>query len=154
MNDWGRLLGENMLDQLPALCPGVVANGLPVFAACGVMSIWSSLSSGSKASASSESLLDSANMDMLPTDPAPVVLSPFPIPQEPPRFGESSTMELRCGRFGIIMPFCVMVGEESGEDWSARVEWCRFVHARENSAPRDRRGSTEAGEAYVLRASS
>jgi hypothetical protein len=52
------------------------------------------------------------------------------------------------------MPFCVIVGEESGEDCSARVEWWRLVHARENSAPRDRRGRSEAGEAYVFRASS
>jgi hypothetical protein len=33
-------------------------------------------------------------------------------------------MELARGFLeGIIMPFWVMVGEESGDDWSARVEW-------------------------------
>lgn len=55
---------------------------------------------------------------------------------------------------GILIPFCVIVGDESGEDWSGRVEWCRLVQARENSAPRERRGSSDAGEAYVFRASS
>ena len=40
-----------------------------------------------------------------------------------------------------------MVGEESGEAWSARVEWCRLVAAREKSMPRDRRGKMLVGEA-------
>ena len=44
----------------------------------------------------------------------------------------------------IIPPLPPTVGEESGEDVSARVEWCRFVQALEKSRPRDRRGSTEA----------
>lgn len=69
--------------------------------------------------------------------------------------GESSSIELERGfRGGILIPFCVMVGEESGEDWSGSVEWWRLVQALENSAPRDRRGRTEAGDAYVLRESS
>lgn len=116
-----------MLDQVPPLCPGVDAeNGFPNFAACGVMSIWSSLSSGSIGSPSSELLLDSANMFMLPTELDAPALSPFPIPH---KFwlilGESRFIEF--GRFplpGIIMPpFWVMVGDESGEGWSASVEW-------------------------------
>jgi hypothetical protein len=51
---------------------------------------------------------------------------------------------------GILIPFCVIVGEESGEDWSGSVEWWRLVQALENSAPRERRGNSDAGEAYVL----
>ena len=47
-----------------------------------------------------------------------------------------------------------MVGEESGEDCSARVEWWRFVAAREKSRPRDRLGSTLEGEPYVCEWSS
>ena len=49
-------------------------------------------------------------------------------------------------RDGIVTPREPMIGEESGEDCSARVEWCRFVQALEKSNPRDRRGRTE-GEA-------
>lgn len=71
--------------------------------------------------------------------------------------GDSSNMELERGfPCGILIPFCVIVGDESGDDASGRVEWWRLVHARENSAPRERRGSSDAGDpdAYVLRESS
>lgn len=34
------------------------------------------------------------------------------------------------------------------------VEWWRFVHALEKSKPRDRRGSNDAGEPYVVEESS
>lgn len=43
----------------------------------------------------------------------------------------------------------VMVGEVSGDDCSASVEWCRFVAAREKSKPRDLRGSMLKGDPYV-----
>lgn len=40
-----------------------------------------------------------------------------------PRAGESSTIELiEAFRDGMVTPLCVMTGEESGEDCSARVE--------------------------------
>ena len=69
--------------------------------------------------------------------------------------GDSIIIEFARGLLvGILIPFCVMVGEESGEDWSGSVEWWRLVQALENSAPRERRGSSDAGEAYVLWASS
>jgi hypothetical protein len=42
-----------------------------------------------------------------------------------------------------------MVGDESGLEASARVEWCRLVAAREKSKPRDRRGKILVGDAYV-----
>lgn len=48
-------------------------------------------------------------------------------------------------RWGIAMPRPPTIGDESGED-SARVEWWRFVHAREKSRPRDRRGRTDPGD--------
>lgn len=48
-------------------------------------------------------------------------------------------------RDGIMMPFCVMVGEESGEDWSTSVEWWRLVQAREKSSPLEWRGSIVDG---------
>jgi hypothetical protein len=48
-------------------------------------------------------------------------------------------------RCGMVTPRPPTVGDESGDD-SAMIEWCRFVHAREKSSPRDRRGSTEPGE--------
>lgn len=46
-----------------------------------------------------------------------------------------------------------IVGEESGSAWSARVEWCKLVAAREKSRPRDLRGSM-FGEAYMCEWSS
>lgn len=49
---------------------------------------------------------------------------------------------------GIIIPRPPIVGEESGEDCSANVEWCRLVQALEKSRPLDRRGRTEAAGAY------
>ena len=64
--------------------------------------------------------------------------------------GESSTIELERAERALRWP---AVGDESGDGWSARIEWCRLVHARENSAPRDRRGSRDAGDAYGLGAS-
>lgn len=149
--------GENMFDHMPGLLPtGCPPNGV-FLAACGVINMGSSWSSGSMGSPSSDALLESSDPSMLilPTElDAAVVLPPFPHVCRP-TLGESRTMELPRGlRDGIIMPFCVIVGDESGDDCSARVEWWRWVQARENSAPRDRRGSSEAGEAYVLRESS
>jgi hypothetical protein len=47
-----------------------------------------------------------------------------------------------------------MVGDESGEDFSAKVEWWRFVAAREKSRPRDLLGRTLEGEPYVCEWSS
>jgi hypothetical protein len=125
--------------------------------ACGVPIMGSSLSSPSSGSTSSDELLDSSDpiMLMLPTELDAAVLSPLPQPPCMLILGEFMSIELERGlRDGILMPFCVIVGDESGEDCSGSVEWWRFVQALENSAPRDRRGSSEAGEAYVLRASS
>lgn len=143
--------GENMVGgQAPGLLPvGAPPNGVLFFIACGVISIGSSLSSGSIGSPSSEVLLESSDPSilMLPTELEAAVLSPAPHAACMFTFGESNTMEFPLGFLGIIMPFCVIVGEESGEDWSARVEWWRLVHALENSAPRDRRGRRDAGDA-------
>lgn len=152
----GTFPGENMFDHMPGLFP---AGGPPnggFLTACGVINMGSSLSSLSIGSPSSDPLLESSDpsMLMLPTELEAAILSLFPhicmlI------LGESSTMEFPRGlREGIIMPFCVIVGEESGDDCSARVEWWRLVQALENSAPRDRRGRRAAGAAYVLRESS
>lgn len=92
---------------------------------------------------------------MLPTELEGAVLPP--LLQAPCEliFGESIIIELARGFLeGILIPFCVIVGEESGDDWSGNVEWWRLVQALENSAPRERRGNSDPGEAYVLRASS
>lgn len=122
----GRPPGENKFDHAPALFPVVgPPKGVLFFIAWGVMSIGSSLSSGSIGSPSSELLLVSSepSMFMLPTELDAAVLSPVPQAECMFTFGESRTIELPRGfRDGIIMPFCVIVGEESGEDWSARVE--------------------------------
>jgi hypothetical protein len=153
--------GENRVGQMPLLPAFNPGNRVLAFA-CGVMIIGSSWSSGSNGSTSSEELLESSEpiMLMLPTELEGAVLSPWLHPPCMLTFGESSSIEFERGfRGGILIPFCVIVGEESGEDWAGSVEWWRFVQALENSAPRDRRGSIEAGEpseaeAYVLRASS
>jgi hypothetical protein len=145
--------GENMLAAQP-LFPPTFACGVPIMG-----SSWSSWSSGSSGSTSSEELLDSSEpiMLMLPMELDGAILSPAPHTPCIFTFGELGSIELDRGRFdGILMPFCVSVGDESGEDCAGTVEWWRLVQAREKSAPRDRRGSSEAGEAaaYVLRASS
>lgn len=121
--------GENTLDQAPAPFPIVVPpNGVLIdFIACGVISIGSSWSSGSIGSPSSELLLESSDpsMLMLPTELEAAILSPLPFAHVERMFtlGESRIMELARGFFdGIIIPFWVMVGEESGDDWSGRVE--------------------------------
>lgn len=94
-------------------------------------------------------------MLMLPMELEAAVLSPLPHALCMFTFGEFMSIEFDRGlRDGILMPFCVIVGDESGDDCSGSVEWWRCVHALENSAPRDRRGSNEAGDAYVLCASS
>lgn len=56
-------------------------------------------------------------------------------------------------RDGIAMLFCVMIGDESGDD-SATVEWCKFVHAREKSRPLECLGIDVAGEPYEVKGSS
>jgi hypothetical protein len=127
--------------------------------AWGVMSMGSSTSSGSIGSPSSEELEESSEPSMFiePTELEAAVLSPLPLPHVECvlTFGLSRIMLFAlCLLEGIIMPFCVIVGEESGDDWSASVEWWRFVQALEYSAPLDRRGKREAGEAYVFRESS
>lgn len=53
---------------------------------------------------------------------------------------------------GMFIARPVIVGLESGLEWSANVEWCRLVAALEKSRPRDLRGIT--GEPYVSAASS
>jgi hypothetical protein len=58
--------------------------------------------------------------------------------------GPPPKMLLRLGMFMALPP---MVGDESGDDCSARVEWWRLVAAREKSRPRERRGRILVGEA-------
>lgn len=145
----GMFPGENIFDHIPGLCPtgGPPKDGF--FTACGVISMGSSCSSGSMGSPSSDELLESSEPSILilPTELEAAVLSPFPH-MCMPALAESRIIELPRGlREGIIIPFCVIVGEESGEEASASVEWCRLVQALENSAPRERRGKRELGEA-------
>jgi hypothetical protein len=105
----------------------------------GVASI-GSCSSGSMGSRS-PSLLESSdpNMFMPPTEFGPLLLSP-------PKRGESMSMEFMDCLREPIMARWASAGDESGDDWSARVEWWRLVTAREKSMPRECRGSTLAGD--------
>lgn len=88
-------------------------------------------------------------MFTLPTELLTVLLSGAREPHgtlvEPCMFGESSIILVILPLRGGIIIFCVMTGEESGELCSARVEWCRLVHAREKSNPRECLGSDVAG---------
>lgn len=92
------------------------------------MTIGSSLSSGSIGSSSSESVSDDSepSMFMLPSELDTTLLSVWCMPGQRVwslLCGESRAKEVRLlRRWGIIMPFWVIVGEESGEDCSARVE--------------------------------
>jgi len=93
--------------------------------ACGVPIIGSSLSSGSSGSTSSDELLDSSEpiMLMLPKELDGAVLSPLPHPLCMVTFGEFINIEFERGfRDGMLMPFCVIVGDESGDDCSGSVE--------------------------------
>jgi hypothetical protein len=110
--------GENRVGQIPLLPAFSPGNRVLAFA-CGVMIIGSSWSSGSNGSTSSEELLESSDpiMLMLPTELEGAVLSPWLQPPCMLTFGESSSIEFERGfRGGILIPFCVIVGEESGED--------------------------------------
>ena len=87
---------------------------------------------------------------MLLTEPETTDLSVFCVCDQAPVFicGESRIID-ECEseeREGMAIPFWVIVGEESGEDCSAKVEWWRFVQAREKSRPLEWRGNTDAGE--------
>ena len=149
--------GEKRFIAQPGLTPGADPGNAMLLFACGVPIIGSSLSSGSNGSTSSDELLESSEpiMLMLPTELDAAVLSPLPHPLCMFTLGEFMIIEFDRGfRDGMLMPFWVIVGDESGDDCSGSVEWWRCVHALENSAPRERRGSSDAGEAYVLRASS
>jgi hypothetical protein len=136
--------GENRFVAQPAPLPGAPPGKAMLIFAWGVPIMGSSLSSGSNGSISSEELLDSSDPSilMLPTELDAPVLSPLPHPPCMLTFGEFINIELERGlRDGILIPFCVIVGDESGDDCSGSVEWWRLVQALENSAPRDRRGS-------------
>lgn len=135
---------------------GFIANGVAADAsfnraAWGVEIMMSSTSSGSIGSGPSESLSSESIILMLLTEPEMTERSPFPCECDQPLLpicGESSTMELwpKPERAGIGIAFCVMVGDESGDEASASVEWCRFVHALAKSNPLECLGRTEAGE--------
>lgn len=111
-------LDENRFDQIP-LFPAPSPGNRVLVLTCGVISIGSSLSSGSRGSISSDELLESSDPSilMLPTELDAAVLSPLLQPPCMFTLGESSTIELERGFLGgILIPFCVIVGEESGED--------------------------------------
>jgi hypothetical protein len=148
--------GENRPIAHPGLPPGVCPGNALLFA-CGVPTIGSS--SGSSGSTSSDELPESSEPIIILTLPTELdafaVLSPLPHPLCIFTFGEFMIIEVDRFRDGMLMPFCVIVGDDSGDDCSGSVEWWRCVQALENSAPRDRRGNSDAaGEAYVFRASS
>lgn len=117
----------------------------------------SSISSASIISSSSELLPEESEhiIFMLPNELDTVIRSAFAIvdhnefefmPLLVSKFEEKCKPFLR---FGIFMARPPMVGEESGDDCSASVEWWRFVAALEKSKPRDLLGRTDVGDPYI-----
>lgn len=91
-------------------------------------------------------------MFTLPTELLTVLLSGAKLPHPPPPIaGESSIMlPLLAFLVGIIILFVVINGLLPGlcpGCLAASVEWCKFVHAREKSSPRECLGRDVAGEA-------
>lgn len=109
--------GEKLLLHMMVLWfpNGVVACGLVVFRTCGVVRIWSSMSSITSSSLVLSSLSSSASMLILPTLLLTALRSFWAWGQ---RFGESSIMLFTLG----FRALCVMIGDELGEGLSARVE--------------------------------
>jgi hypothetical protein len=116
--------GENKFVVQPPLLPGMLPGNARLIFACGVPIMGSSLSSGSSGSISSEELLDSSDpsMLMLPIELDAAILSPLFHPPCMFTFGEFIIIEFVRFRDGILIPFCVIVGDESGDDCSGTVE--------------------------------
>lgn len=108
----------------------------------------SSISSSIRSSSSELEELSEATTFPLPTELEMFMRSWFPI-MDHREFDCSNPKSptLRPGMFMALPLPPPMVGEESGEDCSARVEWCRLVAALEKSRPRDRRGRMFVGDA-------
>lgn len=111
---------------------------------CGVATISSLSSSCSINVSSSSELLPEASEVMAfvdATERGTEFLSLAPDAdqlQEELTLGESKAIDIDELRLeGGIIGFWFKVGEESGDDCSANVEWCRLVAAREKSMPRE-----------------
>lgn len=141
------------IHSVPGLGTLPTANGFatlpPILFACGVLSIISSLSppmdsSSSPPPPSSSSLLlvSDSIMFTLDTELDTVVRSLGP-DVENGCTADVDPIDPRRG--GMATPRPPIVGDDSGDD-SARVDKCKFVHAREKSSPRDLRGRTDPGE--------
>lgn len=120
-----------------------------------------SMSSASIRSSSPEPLSDESEPSILilPSEPDTFTRSEVPMDDHkefPLPLGEP-VPPARCEPFllpGIFIALPANVGEASGEEGSARVEWWRFVAALEKSKPRDRLGKILAGDPYVSEGSS
>jgi len=138
------------IQLLPGLGCATPSKGPWFLFTCGVVRMESSISSASIGSSSSELLPDDSDPSILtlPRELETVIRSWLPrVDHKELELPAISTLPKfplrRCGMF-IARP--VIVGEESGEDCSARVEWWRLVAAREKSIPRDRLGITLDGD--------
>lgn len=126
MGDW---LSIQLVELVPRGTPkGVKALELAILFTCGVDIIGSSVMVSCIKLSSSEPLLEVSDIRTAfdPTDLGRKVLSAFMLPphvQPDPSLGESSIIE--CDEVLLddcINVFCVMVGEDSGEDCSGIVE--------------------------------
>ena len=127
---------------------GAPTGGIPILFVldiCGVVMMVSSMSS----SMSSSSELDEslAMACVLPSDPLTLSFSWLPMIDHNDDDVCSGPPKSPGRRPGMLIARPPIVGDESGLDCSASVEWCRLVAALEKSRPRDRRGSMLVGEA-------
>jgi len=106
----------------------MATNGVFDLFTCGVTRIDSSMSSASMRPSSSEVLPEESEpiMFTLPSELEICIRSPFPIVDHKDAELMCSELREKCNPFflfGMFIALPPMVGEESGEDCSASVEW-------------------------------
>lgn len=122
--------------------------------AWGVVMYVSSISSSMRSSSELDDESDGTIPGALPNEPERLIFSWLPIADQSELDDCSVLLKSPLRRPGIFMPRPPIVGLESELGWSARVEWCRLVAAREKSSPLERRGRTFVGEAKTCEWSS
>lgn len=122
--------------------------------AWGVVRYVSSISSSMRSSSELEDESDGMIPGALPNEPERLIFSWLPMTDQSELDDCSVLLKSPLRRPGMFMPRPPAVGLESGLGWSARVEWCRLVAAREKSSPLERRGRTFVGEAKTCEWSS
>lgn len=126
----------------------------PVALACGVVTYASSISSSIRSSSELDDESEGTIPGTLPSDPERHIFSCVPMTDHSELDDCSVPLKSPLLLPGIFTPRPPIVGLESGLDWSASVEWCRCVAAREKSRPLDLRGRMFVGDAKTCEWSS